>query len=225
MVYAQARQNSRKGLNRPLKIPTLSNIFALASLASETRHTLRLLGLVRIFSRGLDLSQNASNDPGGYILAILQKYLLASYQVTENIAFLVVKGVLSKRRVERYGRLESWYLWSARFLLGGVIAQIIRLFRQILIFKMENRVSYSQEIKRAAETKKEALGDEHHDCEKQLENRQWWQSLTTSLLWTPLCLHWSVSGGIGIPNPLVGPLCLSATAWGIHDAWRNTDIC
>lgn len=222
MKHAKTRRISRNGSHQPLRMPAISHVLAIMTLASETRHALRLFGLVRLFSAGLGLSPAASDDCWSFALAILQRAFLGLYQVTENVAFMVAKGVISKSWVERLARLESWYLWSARFLLGGVIAQLVRLWRESIFKRTKNRDSDLKEIKSTQGSQSLYPGDDRHKFERRLKSRAWWQSLTTSILWTPLCLHWSLTRGMGIPNPLVGLLSLSASAWGMHESWKKT---
>lgn len=171
-----------------------SSMLALSTLISEARYTLRLFGIVRIL--GLGLSPNTvSRDPWIRTLTRLQILMLLMYQATENVVYLCAKGIIPKTRIERHTRLGKWSLWSARFLLGYFLLQIIKLWRDYFLWKDRG--------------------------ETVLQDREWWKSLISSSVWTPLCIHWSLERGLGLPDGLFGIFGFVAGAWGLNDMFKE----
>jgi hypothetical protein len=198
-------------------------LLTLSSLISEARFTLRLLGLISLWSWG---SATVKSPPADYVLrtvAFLQIFANMVYQILENIAYLASKGIAGKRLVSRCGGVKKWYLWSTRAWLGYVILDFAKLGREYSLRKEQSREQKSiqqsaQGIVETAIDVARGKGGENEEARKQ-EVRKWKKSLFTNLAWTPLFLHWSVEQGIGVPDSWTGFLSLVAGTWNVHDSW------
>ncbi|KAM5445457.1 hypothetical protein MaudCBS49596_007516 [Microsporum audouinii] len=196
------------------------HLLALASLVSETRTSLRLLGLIPLWAWGSSICKSPPADPVLRAIAYGQVISCVLFQFLENVAFLASKGVLSKQAVERWGSLSKWSLWSIRAWLTHILLELVKLVRESQIAAQEQRRG-RDDAASAAEKGVKQKGKEEA-AKIALKAKAWNQRLVNSLAWLPLCLHWSVDGGIGVPASLVGVLSLTAGAWGIHDLWLAT---
>ncbi|EEH34465.1 hypothetical protein PAAG_05514 [Paracoccidioides lutzii Pb01] len=207
---------------------------ALSSLMSETRTTLRLLGLLSLWSWGSATVRKPPADPILRTIACTQVTVNVLYQILENVAHLASKGVLNRRAVERWGSLGKWYVWSTRAWLAHVLLEFVRVWREyVLAREMRKKdaevwgdVGHSEKGNRDEEGGEGEGEGEPGGREKEsarwAEVRGWKKSLLNSLAWLPLCVHWSFEGGVGVPDQLVGLLSMTAGAWGVHDMWNVT---
>ncbi|EGD97488.1 hypothetical protein TESG_04896 [Trichophyton tonsurans CBS 112818] len=200
------------------------HLLALASLVSETRTSLRLLGLLPLWAWGSSTYKSPPADPVLRAIAYGQVLACVLFQLLENVAFLASKGVLSKRAVERWGSLSKWSIWSVRAWLVHVLLEFVRLAR-------ENQIAAAAEGQKSQASAKKDIGEAEKGVREKTKEeavkmaanvKAWRKSMVNNLAWLPLCLHWSVDGGIGVPASLVGVLSLTAGAWGIHDLWLST---
>lgn len=135
---------------------------------------------------------------------------------------MAAKGVISKPFLEKYGYIGKWYLWSARFLLGNIVIQFFKLWRDAALARGVDGLD-SKETKSPSENpSKDHVCRNKQEDGRRFEDREWWKSLTANTIWIPLCVHWSVDGGIGIPANLAGIFSFLAGAWGLHDLWKQT---
>lgn len=223
LASTKARQVLHRKAYIRLKGPGPSCILAISSLASDARHTFRLFSLIRLLGLGLGINQDPQ-DRSIRILAFLQVFTLALYQALENVSFMAVKGVISKHFIEKFGGIGKWYLWSARFLLGNIVLQFFSLGRGCSSTRrVGDGKPDSREMSKPSECPiEDQIHKNKQDSERRLQNREWWKGLTTNTIWTPLCIHWSMDGGIGIPANLVGTMSFLAGVWGLHDLWKQT---
>ena len=135
------------------------------------------------------------------------------YQFTENVAFLMDHGIISRKWLGRRAGSGKWWLWSSRAWLAGVFCDFLRLFREALI-EREQRAT----LTRTEEGKTDA------DAERQREiDRTWWNELFVASCWLPLCLHYSLEGGLkGVNNGVVGLLGFMAGAQSFMAQWAKT---
>lgn len=188
-------------------------MLALSSMISDARYTLRVLGIIRLLKMGLSTAESPGSDPIVKVLACLQVVALLMYQVLENMFYLTTKGVIPRSLLEKLGRIEKWPLWSARFLLSYFLLQFLKLWRECRIDK--EAVSDRSDEKQGEEGKRKS-GMLSMD-------REWWKTSISTILWTPLCVHWSVKGGIGIPNALCGTFGFLAGAGGLYDMLKEAE--
>lgn len=75
--------------------------------------------------------------------------------------------------------------------------------------------------------REEAEGETGEDVRvaREMEIYSWKKSLVNNLCWAPLCVHWSLEEGVGVPEELTGVISLMAGLWGLRDSWRNTALC
>ena len=222
LASSRARQILRKKSSEPLK-GRPSCILAISSLASEARYTCRLFGLIRLLNLALGINQ-VPRDRWIRTLEFLQVFTLVLYQALENVSYMAIKGVIPKHLIEKYGCIGKWHLWSARFLLGHTVLQFLKLKRDyVLSRRVRGSCLDLREMNNLSENpRKYELRKRKQGHETILEDREWWKGLTSGIMWTPLCVHWSVEGGIGIPADVVGLLSFVAGAWGLRDLWKQT---
>ncbi|KAJ5159610.1 uncharacterized protein N7482_006614 [Penicillium canariense] len=196
---------------------TASKWASLSSLASETRCNLRLFGLLPLWIWGSETLKSPPADPIIHALTALQVISNVIYQFLENVAYLASKGVVSKRFVDKYGGIDKWYIWSTRGWFGHIFFEFFVLWRQHILRKRrlatQRTAAGNIETKEIKAEDKEAL---------RLEIRSWRKSLVNNTIWAPLCLHWCLEKGIGIPESLTGLISFMAGAWSLHDHWAGT---
>ncbi|KAE8154716.1 hypothetical protein BDV25DRAFT_147317 [Aspergillus avenaceus] len=203
-----ARLRSKtKAPTTPNTPPAQSRLLALSALMSETRFSLRLLGLFPLWTWGSETIRSPPSDRIIYALTLLQVFVNMIYQALENMGFLASKGVISKKLLDRWGGIDKWYLWSTRAWFGHIFLQFFVLWRQHVLRKRKMGTETS------AEKREEAL---------QAEFRAWKKSLVNNTCWAPLCLHWCFEKGIGFPDNLSGVVSFIAGAWGFWDLWTAT---
>lgn len=194
-----------------------SKFAALCTLASETRYNLRLFGLLPLWIWGADTLRSPPADPILHALTVLQVISNVFYQLLENVAYLAGKGVVSKRFVDKYGGMTKWDIWSTRGWFGHIFFQFFVLWRQSVLRR--RRVAAQREAAGTFET----METKAEDSEAlRLEIRAWRKSLVNNAIWAPLCLHWCLEKGIGIPESLTGLISFGAGAWSLHDHWVGT---
>ena len=221
--YMISYRTLHQHLNGKSKGSRPSSMLALSTLISEARYTLRLLGLIRILGLGLS-SCTVSRDLWIRALTRFQILMLFMYQATENAVYLCAKGIISKPLIGRYTRLGRWSLWSARFLLAYFLLQVIKLWRDCFLWSCsDDRTCVSSEDR--AESPKGLCEEGENERKRQgeavLQGREWWKSLVSSSIWTPLCVHWSLEQGLGLPDGLFGIFGFVAGAWGLNDMFKE----
>ncbi|PGG98780.1 hypothetical protein GX51_06640 [Blastomyces parvus] len=191
-------------------------LLALSALLSETRTTLRLLGLLSLWSWGSATLKSPPADPLLRTVAYAQVAVNVVYQVLENVAHLAGKGVVSRRAVERWGSVGKWYVWSTRAWLGHVLLEFVRVWREYVLARDRRR----RRRRGGGGGDREKIGEDEGEGEMQV--RGWKKSIVNSLAWLPLCVHWSFEDGVGVPDKMVGVLSMTASAWGVYDMWNAT---
>ena len=206
--------------------PTQSPLLALSSLCSETRYTLRLFGLIQLWTWGSSTLKSPPSDPVIRTVTYLQVLVNLFYQVLENGGFLASKGVIPQRFLDRLGGINKWYIWSIRAWFGHIFFQFIVLWRQRVLQK--ETLEDNHRDRQLRESRGEKVD---HVCEvaeeqeaMRAESRAWKKSLVNNVCWTPLCLHWCFENGIGFPDKLGGLVSFSAKAWGLMDSWAATAL-
>jgi hypothetical protein len=194
-----------------------SKFKALSSLASETRYTLRLFGLLPLWIWGADTLKSPPADPVLHALTVLQVISNVFYQILENVGYLSAKGIVSKRFVDKYGGRAKLDIWSTRGWFGHIFFQFFVLWRQRVLRKQ--RVAAQRAAAGTVENKETKAEDSEAT---RLEVRAWKKSLVNNTIWAPLCLHWCVEKGLGIPDSMVGLISFGAGAWSLHDLWAAT---
>ncbi|GLB11991.1 hypothetical protein AtubIFM57258_009268 [Aspergillus tubingensis] len=195
-----------------------SPLLALSSLMSETRFTLRLLGLFPLWTWGSHTLKHPPADKPLYILTLLQVFVNVIYQALENVGYLAQKGIVSKRFVDRWGGIDKWYIWSTRAWFGHIFFQFFVLWRGTVLRRRKQMEEEGEKEGAGVvgkEEKREAL---------RKEIRAWRKSLVNNVCWAPLCLHWCFEKGIGFPEHLTGLVSFMAGAWEVWDSWVATGL-
>ncbi|KAE8395781.1 hypothetical protein ETB97_011966 [Aspergillus alliaceus] len=202
-----ARLRSKAKQTPPNATSSQSRLLALSALMSETRYSLRLLGLFPLWTWGSATIKSPPSDRIIYTLTLLQVLVNMIYQALENVGFLASKGVISKKLIDRWGGIDKWYIWSTRAWFGHIFFQFFVLWREHVLRKRRMSGEVSKE------KQEESL---------KAELRAWKKSLVNNTCWAPLCLHWCFEKGIGFPDSLSGVVSFMAGAWGVYDLWTAT---
>ncbi|OJZ87814.1 hypothetical protein ASPFODRAFT_206621 [Aspergillus luchuensis CBS 106.47] len=214
-LLARLRNNPKPPTNTTTS-SSKSPLLALSSLMSETRFTLRLLGLFPLWTWGSQTLKHPPADKPLYILTLLQVFVNVIYQALENVGYLAQKGIVSKRFVDRWGGIDKWYIWSTRAWFGHIFFQFFVLWRgTVLRRRKQMEVEKGEGGVVGKEEKREAL---------RKEIRAWRKSLVNNVCWAPLCLHWCFEKGIGFPEHLTGLVSFMAGAWEVWDSWVATGL-
>jgi hypothetical protein len=156
-------------------------------------------------------------------VAYVEVFSIFVYQILENVAYLASKGIGGNRLVKRYGGIGAWYLWSTRAWFGYILLEFVRLARESVLFQQKEEEQKRHRAERiSAGEKMVSETCKEQDEARQQEIRNWRKSLVNNLAWAPLCVHWSLQKGIGVPESLTGFISLLAGIWGAYDSWRAT---
>ncbi|OGM48708.1 hypothetical protein ABOM_002058 [Aspergillus bombycis] len=217
--------------SRPERVrtPPWSPLLSLSTLMFDTRCTLRLLGLFSIWTWGSETAKAPPVDRMVRTLTRLQLLATTSYQLLENVAFLMSKDVLPERL---WGRLdgEKLFSWSLLSLCAHMILQLGKLWRESVLRKEEDRkvmLSSNGCINMIDKEEESATGIGDNDTEisiRQEETTEARKSLISSLTWGALCAHWGMPAGIGIPEAFIGALSFVADAWELRDTWNSIEV-
>jgi hypothetical protein len=196
-----------------------TSLQSLATLISDTRTALRLTALLSLYSslRGL-LRDKGNKDRYLRAVALVQCIAYIVFQFTENVAYLVDRGILSQKRLARTGGSAQWWLWSSRAWLAGVSCDFLKLIREAAIERQKKKVIPNQTSKEPEESLAESM-------DEQTMAGAWWNEMFVASCSFPLCLHYSLQDGLwGVNNGVVGLLGLMAGAQGLSAAFAKTAI-
>ncbi|GJP87172.1 hypothetical protein AlacWU_00071 [Aspergillus niger] len=214
-LLARLRNKSTSPSPKPTPSSSSSSrLLALSSLMSETRFTLRLLGLFPLWTWGSQTLKHPPADKPLYILTLLQVFVNVIYQALENVGYLAQKGIVSKKFVDRWGGIDKWYIWSTRAWFGHIFFQFFVLWRGTVLRRRKMK----------EEAGVEGVGKEEKREALRKETRAWRKSLVNNVCWAPLCLHWCFEKGIGFPEHLTGLVSFMAGAWDVWDTWVATGL-
>ncbi|KAJ5184272.1 Peroxin 11C [Penicillium capsulatum] len=203
-VLAKLKRRSACHPNR--EASNSSKCKSLSALVSETRCNLRLFGLLQLWTWGSETLRSPPADSLLYTLVMLQVISNVVYQILENVAYLASKRIASRRLVNRWGGIEKWYLWSTRGWFGHIFLEFLVLWRQRILRASHGRPATTVVI----------------DSTITEETRLWRKRLVNNILWAPLCIHWCLEEGIGIPEYLTSVVSVLAGAWGLRNSWAET---
>jgi hypothetical protein len=161
-------------------------------------------------------------DPILHALTHLQVVSNVIYQLLENVAYLAEKGVVSRRWVDKYGGVDKWYIWSTRGWFGHIFFQFFVLWRESVLRRRRVAAQRAAAASTTTTAGSEKSTKAEEDETLRLEIRAWRKSLVNNAIWAPLCIHWCLEKGIGIPENLTGLLSFCAGVWGLRDSWVAT---
>lgn len=220
------------------RVPTGSPALkALYTALEDHRIFSRLFGLFPLYTSVLDAWRKPHRDP--IVKTLLYASLAAGtvFQVLENVALLVGKGVF---RGERLREREGWF-WavSNRFWLAQLGLEVLRLARV-------RQLRFREELgaERVVEEEKEAVwGEAGQDgvaertqelmeaSTKQLLKvqsaeleKRWWRQLYVTAASIPLAVHWSFDDYSRSPvsEALFAGCGMIAGIIGLQDAWEES---
>ena len=207
-------QDAPSGSSQTSTQPT-APLGTLASLISDTRITLRLTAILPLYTWLRELvADNRRQDQYLRTISYIQCMSYIIYQLTENVAFLTDRGIVSRRWLERTGGSAKWWLWSSRAWLIGVCCDFLRLCREALNERQRRLV--------ARQARKE--NTEAETSKQQEIDRTWWTNMFIASCWLPLCLHYSLQNGLkGVNNGVIGLLGFMAAAQSFMAQWAKTE--
>lgn len=220
------------------RVPTGSPALkALYNALEDHRIFSRLFGLFPLYTSVVEAWRKPHRDPA--VKTLLYASLAAGtvFQVLENVALLVGKGVF---RGERLREREGWF-WalSNRFWLAQLGLEMLRLARV-------RQLRFREELgaERVVEQEKEAVwGEAGQDgvaertqelmeaSTKQLIKvqsaeleKRWWRQLYVTAASIPLAVHWSFEDFSRSPvsEALFAGCGMVAGVIGLQDAWEES---
>ena len=210
---------------------------ALYNALEDHRIFSRLFGLFPLYTSVLEAWRKPHRDPA--VKTLLYASLAAGtvFQVLENVALLVGKGVF---RGDKLREREGWF-WavSNRFWLAQLGLEMLRLARV-------RQLRFREELgaERVVEQEKEAVwGEAGQDgvaertqelmeaSTKQLFKvqsaeleKRWWRQLYVTAASIPLAVHWSFEdfGRSPVSEALFAGCGIIAGVIGLQDAWEES---
>ncbi|KAL8765168.1 MAG: hypothetical protein Q9209_007667 [Squamulea sp. 1 TL-2023] len=209
--------------------PLRTSLANLSSLLSETRITLRLFGLLSIYTWAhseytkytTSLSEPSHFPPPDILIqTITFTQILAgfSFQLLENLAYLGDKAILPLSAKTR----SKYWLWCCRAWAVHVFLELAKLYRQRYL---DNPVPKILDAKHQLESKTQNSSDRtryrRHIAGYSEENATWWRQLKINLAYAPMTLHYSLEDGL-LSNTMVALCGVLASSWSLGAAWRKT---
>lgn len=221
------------------RIPTGSpSLKALYNALEDHRIFSRLFGLFPLYTTVLEAWRKPHRDPTVKTLLYASLAAGAVFQVFENVALLIGKGVL---RSERLRDREGWF-WvvSNRFWLAQLGFEMLRLARvrqlrfreelgaESVMWQGKNEEEVWGESKQdgVAEKTQEMMNASARQLFKvqsaQLEKR-WWRQFYVTAASIPLAVHWSYDEGRSPISEAVFAGCgMIAGVIELQDAWAES---
>jgi hypothetical protein len=208
-------------LTRPSSLST-SPLHTLATHLTTTRTTLRLTALLPLYTALRNLLKSPPHDPILHALTLTQTISYVGFQVLENIAHLTDLRILPPSSLFRTNSAPGKFpvgadtsrIWllSCRLWLLGVSLDFPLLFRRAQLEVLRRQPTSSGHRKVASD-------------EVEVWDRKWWRELFVAGCWWPLCLHWSVDGGVaGVGDGVIGLLGGLAGWEGLMGMWEEIKL-
>lgn len=219
------------------RIPTgSSSLKALYTAVEDHRIFSRLWGLFPLYTTIVEAWRKPHRDP--IVKTLLYASLAAGtgFQVFENVALLIGKGVL---RSERLKVRENWF-WvvSCRFWLAQLGFEMLRLarVRQLRYREELGAENFSEEKEEGVwvESEQDGVAEKTQELmevsTKQLIRtqsaeleRRWWRQLYVTVASIPLAIHWSYDEGRSPISEAVFSACgMIAGVLELQDAWEES---
>lgn len=176
---------------------------------SNTRYTLRLFGLLNIWTEVPGLFQSPVKDRLTRGIDVAQIFTITAYQLLENIGHLASNTVLSPRVIGSKTKIEKLYIWSARALFLHFMLEIMKLIREARLAKLARTGSKGGNVT-SAEFDGETLGQD------------WGKRLWASSIWGLLCLYWSWGQAVPLVEETSGGFSFLADLFMFRDTWVQT---
>lgn len=238
-VHSQLPYFTGGFLRASSRVPTGSPALkALYTALEDHRIFSRLFGLFPLYAAVLDAWRKPHRDP--VVKTLLYASLAAGtvFQVLENVALLVGKGVF---RGEKLREREGW-LWavSNRFWLAQLGLEVLRLARvRQLRFREElgaERVVEGEE--REAVWGEDGQGGVAEQTQELMEastkqlvkiqsaelEKRWWRQLYVTAASIPLAVHWSFDdlNRSPVSEAVFAGCGMVAGILGLQDAWEES---
>lgn len=184
-------------------------LLPLALTIGDLRSTLRLIGLIPLYSLLKSLIKNPDPDTPTRIIKLAQCLSYMTFQLSENIYHLTNKTVINANwtntRFARFGGNAKLMTWACRAWLSGISCDFLRLFREAQLARQHG-------------AKYQSLNEE----EKKEADRKWYSELFVAMSWYPMAIHYSVEGGIGLNLGMVGACGFLANLGNFMKLWEET---
>ncbi|KAI4246645.1 MAG: hypothetical protein L6R42_009845 [Xanthoria sp. 1 TBL-2021] len=202
----------------------------LTSLLSETRTTLRLFGLIPIYTWAHSTYHSPNPNPTPSTLStpstLISRYITTTqilagiaFQILENLAYLGDKNILpisTKRR-------SKYWLWCCRAWALHVFLELAKLL--LLRWRFVNDAptpaakpidAEKSSVEGVVQTTQ--MQDQRDLAAKKEQEATWWRDFKINLAYAPMTLHYSLANGL--LNDSTVALCgILASYWGLKGAW------
>ncbi|KAL8898213.1 MAG: hypothetical protein Q9192_002192 [Flavoplaca navasiana] len=203
---------------------------SLSSLLSETRTTLRLFGLVPIYTWAASTFQTSrpspppktTNNPLSnsknltHSITLTQILAGITFQILENLAYLGDQNILPLSPARR----SKYWLWCCR-------AWAVHVFLEIFKLLLSRPQPPPSDPKRtnakvpSSDDAQTAPTPSHQKTNTKAERETYHHNLKINLAYAPMTLHYSLPNGL--LNESTVALCgLLASWWGLQGAWART---
>ncbi|KAL8727226.1 MAG: hypothetical protein Q9166_006190 [cf. Caloplaca sp. 2 TL-2023] len=223
-----SKPNSRLARSRGLR----DGLAKLADILSETRVTLRLVGLVGIYiwakseyetyaAENDRCEPQPPSDPVIRSITITQIVAGFWFQILENLAFLGDKGIIPLKPQTR----SKYWIWCCRAWAAHVFLELARLGRERYLDNPRPKViEAKQKLSGEGDNKLEEFDGVRYPgrlAAYEEEEDTWWRKLKTNAAYAPMTVHYSFESGLLSSSTVA--LCGVMASWlGLKGAWRRT---
>ncbi|CAO1599605.1 hypothetical protein XANCAGTX0491_003324 [Xanthoria calcicola] len=196
---------------------------SLSALLSETRTTLRLSGLIPIYTWAHSTYHSSPPTLTAHITTTTQILAGIAFQTLENLAHLGDKSILplSPQRRAKYWR---WCCraWAVHVFLE--LAKLLLLARKRALDADSAKVLEDEKSLRdtdgAEMDRRDLAATTKQQQQEEQETESWWRELKINLAYAPMTLHYSLANGL--LNDSTVALCgVLASYWGLKGAWMR----
>ncbi|KAL9626415.1 MAG: hypothetical protein Q9204_007326 [Flavoplaca sp. TL-2023a] len=208
---------------------------SLSSLLSETRTTLRLFGLIPIYTWAVSTFQtsqpntNTTNNPLSnplsnpenltHSLTLTQILAGITFQILENLAYLGDKNILPLSPARR----SKYWLWCCRAWAVHVFLEIFKLLLSRPQIFQEPQIPPTDSTnaeKSSSDATQPASTPPQQQTTTKTERETYHRNLKINLAYAPMTLHYSFPNGL--LNDSTVALCgVLASWWGLQGAWAR----
>lgn len=187
-----------------------AGVKSLGDATEDVRLFLRLFGLLGVYTWAKETYVKEHRDPAIKVLLWARIGAYSGFQIFENLAYLVRRGVLRGDRAT--ANEAKWWAWSGRFWVAEVVLELLRLARV-------RQLRYNEEF--GAE---KVVDDGVVTVQSQKLKEKWWSDLYAYGGWLLPGIHFSFLDEEHSPvtEAWMGASGTMPGLIGLREAWRET---
>ncbi|EME47546.1 hypothetical protein DOTSEDRAFT_123973 [Dothistroma septosporum NZE10] len=185
-----------------------AGVKSLGDATEDVRLFLRLFGLLGVYKWAKETYAKQHRDPAIKMLLWARIGACLSFQVCENLAYLVRRGVLQGERAT--ANRAKWWAWRGRFWVAEVVLELLRLARVRQL--RYNEEFGAEKVEHDVTVKSEKLKD------------KWWSDLYACVGWALPGIHFSFldEEQSGVTEAWMGASGMVPGVIGLIEAWQET---